>query len=36
MHLIQPAGDALDGAIALARVAAENQLQTTDVHDARG
>jgi len=25
MHLIQPAGDALDGAIALARVAAESQ-----------
>jgi glucosamine kinase len=39
VHLIQPAGDALDGAIALARVAAERQkphLQTTDVHDARG
>jgi glucosamine kinase len=38
-HLIQPAGDALDGAIALARNAAEKQkpdLQTTDVHDARG
>jgi len=36
-HLIQPAGDALDGAIALARVAAEGHtpdLQTTDVHDA--
>jgi glucosamine kinase len=39
VHLIQPAGDALDGAIALARVAAESQkpsLQTTDVRDARG
>jgi len=39
VHLIQPAGDALDGAIALARVAAETQkpsLQTTDVRDARG
>jgi glucosamine kinase len=39
MHLIEPAGDALDGAIALARVAAESQkpdLQTTDAHDARG
>jgi glucosamine kinase len=38
MHLVPPAGDALDGAIALARVAAENQnpdLLTTDVHDAR-
>jgi len=37
VHLIQPAGDALDGAIALARVAAESQkpdLQTTDVHNA--
>jgi glucosamine kinase len=37
MHLIQPAGDALDGAIQLARAAAESQkagLQTTDVHDA--
>jgi glucosamine kinase len=34
IHLIQPAGDALDGAIQLARVAAESQapgLQTTDV-----
>jgi glucosamine kinase len=39
MHLIQPAGDALDGAIQLARVAAGSQkpdLQSTDVHDARG
>jgi glucosamine kinase len=38
MHLIQPAGDALDGAIALARVAAESQkpsLQTMDAHHAR-
>jgi glucosamine kinase len=38
LHLIQPAGDALDGAIQLARVAAENReadLQTTDVHDGR-
>jgi glucosamine kinase len=36
LHLIQPAGDALDGAIHLARLAAETQepdLQTTDVHD---
>jgi glucosamine kinase len=37
LHLIQPAGDALDGAIQLARLAAETQepdlLQTTDVHD---
>jgi glucosamine kinase len=39
MHLIRPAGDALDGAIALARVAAESQkpdLQKADLHDARG
>ena len=39
MHLIQPAGDALDGAIQLARVAAESQksgLETTEVQDARG
>jgi len=39
MHLIQPAGDALDGAIALARIAAESQmpdLQITDMHDAGG
>jgi glucosamine kinase len=39
MHLVQPAGDALDGAIQLARVAAESErpsLQPTDVHDARG
>ena len=38
MHLIQPAGDALDGAIHLARLAAESHepdLQTTDVHDGR-
>src|SRR5215813_6451883 len=38
-HLIQPAGDALDGAIALARAAAENEapsLQMTDAHDDRG
>jgi glucosamine kinase len=36
LHLIQPAGDALDGAIHLARLSAETQepdLQTTDVHD---
>jgi glucosamine kinase len=39
LHLIQPAGDALDGAIQLARLAAETRepaLQTTDVHDGRG
>jgi len=39
MHLIQPAGDALDGAIALARLAVENEppdLQTLDVHHGRG
>jgi glucosamine kinase len=39
MHLVQPAGDALDGAIQLARVAAESEepsMQPTDVHDARG
>jgi glucosamine kinase len=38
-HLIQPAGDALDGAIRLARVAAESQppdLQVTDAHYDRG
>jgi glucosamine kinase len=38
MHLVQPAGDALDGAIALARVAAESQkpfLQPMDAHHAR-
>jgi len=36
LHLIQPAGDALDGAIQLARIAAESRtpdLQMTDVHD---
>jgi glucosamine kinase len=38
MHLIQPAGDALDGAIALARVAAESQkpsFETMGAHHAR-